>query len=338
VTLKPFILNRIRTGTFAFAVIASVLNTSCGTSATGSSSTKILLDEAANRKLAGDPAACIADYTQVLRAEPGLVKAYEGRAGCFLDQGNASAAVQDYTQAIRLSGVDPALYLDRGWANQLIGNNSMAAADYRKVSELGSANPDQLHRAAGGLLNIQFYADAKTFVDRAINAYSAYWPLYVDRAKAADALGDTASATKAFDEAVQLASGRDLADALGARGSFFLNRQQYDLASKDFNRAIGIDSHNWLAFEGRAVARLAKADLRGAESDFGSAIAVFNQLQSSDTWTSARLYEERGKVYFAEGMRDAALRDFRQALSTLSASGPADWRARLMSEISSSGG
>jgi tetratricopeptide (TPR) repeat protein len=255
-----------------------------------------------------------------------------------LDQGNASAAVHDYSQALGLSAEDPALYLDRGWANQLIGNNSMAAADYKKVSELGSANPEQLHRAAGGLLNIQFYVDAKSLVDRAIHTYSGYWPLYIDRAKAVAALGDSAGATKAFDEAVQLATGRDLADALSARGSFFLNTQLYDLASKDFNRAISLDSHNWLAFEGRASARRAKADLRGAESDLGSAIGIFDQLQSTDTWTLARLLEERGKVYFAEGLRDSALRDFRQALSTLSASGPPDWQARLRSEISSTGG
>jgi tetratricopeptide (TPR) repeat protein len=324
-------------GTGVFILVFCLTGTGCG-SASSSLNTTQLLDDAQKRKLASDPSSCIADYTQALAIEPALVKAYEGRAGCYLDQGNASAAVKDYSEAIRLSAEDPALYLDRAWANQLIGNNSMAAMDYRKVSELASANPEQLHRATGGLLAIQFYSDAKTFADRAIHAYPVYWPLYVDRAKAAAALGDGVAATKDFDAAVHIASGRELADVLSERGGFLLNQQQYDLALKDFNRAISIDSRNWSSFEGRADARLTKADLAGAESDFASAIRIFTQLRSSDTWTLAHLYEKRGKVYLDEGSRVPALADFRQALAIVTPSGPADWRARLMSEIAASGG
>ena len=284
------------------------------------------------------PTDCVAGYTAVLRVRSDFVAAYAGRASCYLDEGNAGAAVEDYSQAIRLSPSDPGLYVERGGAEEQIGNRTAAAADYNRVTEISSANPSQLLRAAEGLSAMGFYSDAVSVLDLGIRRYPNFWELHQFRADSEIRLGNDQEALREFQVALQLASGKQIAAVLSDRGNFYRLRQQYKLATIDYNGAIDADPSYYPNFEGRALVRLASSgDLAGAVADLTSAINIYEALHSPSRWPLASLYEERGKVYVQEHAKDKAILDFQRALSILTTAGPQDWRARLGAEIQMAG-
>jgi tetratricopeptide (TPR) repeat protein len=295
-----------------------------------------LLDDARNQSASGHADICVTDYGKALAAEPALVKAYVGRADCYVQLGNGPAAIHDYDQAIKLSPSDPALFLKRGSAYQTVGNNSSAVADYKKVSQLSSANPDQVLAAASGLGGMGFFADALTVASEGVHSFPASWHLHLYRADVEAILGDGQEALKEFDVAARMASGTDLAGVLGDRANFYLQRQMYALAITDLTRSIQLNP-DFSYYEARARARLATGDLARAESDFSSAIRIYPAQGGTDKGTIVRLFEERAKLYLQEGQKEKALADLRQALSVLPASDTAN-RARVMAEINSAGG
>ncbi len=316
-------------------VLPVLLLVACGQPG-ASTDARALLEAADKDRDAHRTDECINGYTKVLAAQSQVVKAYVGRAACYIEKGNAPAAVLDYNEAVRLSPNDPSLYLLRGAAHETVGNRSAAAADYKRMSDLPSANPDQILQGAQSLGNIGYYPDALAVVSQGLRAFPSYSRLHQYRANLEVVLGDDQEALKEFEAALRSATGTGLAAVLADRGNFYAQRQKYSLAVADLDQAIRVHP-DYTYFEARAQIRLASGDFGRAAADLTTAITIFKTLASADKGPLVRLLEKRGKLYLEQGQRDKALVDFRQALEMLPPSAKGD-RARVTAEITSAGG
>ena len=66
----------------------------------------------------------------------------------------------------------------------------------------------------------------------------------------------------------------DFALAFGGRGLAYANLQDFELAIKDYDRAIGLDPQYARAFYGRGLAKFGLNDLDGADEDIAKALAL----------------------------------------------------------------
>jgi tetratricopeptide (TPR) repeat protein len=321
------------------AVVAgsvAIIISSCG-DVTKQVDIQSTLNAAEQASQAGRVNECIARYTEVLGLSSDTVKAYVGRAGCYLKAGNAAAAVHDYSSAIRLSPSDPTLYIRRAEAEVDIGNQTAAAEDYKRLGQFSSASPAQLVGAADGLAQMESYTDALSLLDHGLKVYGNYWDLHRSRADVEVALGNDSEASHEFQIAATLARGAPLAQVFGDRGRYYLLRQQFRLAMTDYSNAIAIDPNNFRLFSGRAESRRQLGDFNGAEADFSSAIRDYQLVPQTDPDILADLFIERGKLYRQEGSKDKALADFKQALSISRASNALQ-RATIQKLIADVGG
>jgi tetratricopeptide (TPR) repeat protein len=93
--------------------------------------------------------------------------------------------------------------------------------------------------------------------------------------------------------------------ALNMRGELRIEAGALDQARADFTESIRLQSSNRAAFAGRAQARFASGDYRGAIDDYSEAIRI--SPEASD-------YIERGHVHFVSGNFDASIRDLTEAI------------------------
>jgi tetratricopeptide (TPR) repeat protein len=93
--------------------------------------------------------------------------------------------------------------------------------------------------------------------------------------------------------------------ALNTRGELQIEAGALDKARADFTESIRLQSSNRAAFAGRAQARFASGDYRGAIDDYSEAIRI--SPEASD-------YIERGHVYLVSGNVDASIRDLTEAI------------------------
>jgi tetratricopeptide (TPR) repeat protein len=300
------------------SLLAALLVSSCGSQSPGASAganVQALTSAAQSARNAGDWQGCIAKYSEAIAATSASVTAYVGRAGCYMNVGNLSAAVHDYSQAINLSPDDPNLYLLRAAPESGLGNMSSASADYKKLSTLASANQEELVQAAEGLGESGSLVEALALLNDALKRYGNSWDLHRYSAVVESRLGADNSALLEFAAAAHLATGVDLAIVLGDRADFYLLRQQYQLAIRDYDQAIRLDNSQYRYRQQRARARVATGDLPGGQVDYTAAVDIYRLQATTDPDILAQLFIERGKLFQQQGLPQKALADFRQALA-----------------------
>jgi len=79
----------------------------------------------------------IEDYTEAIRLDQNLAGAYYNRAIAYSDLGQHQRAIEDYTEAIRLKPDDEMAYTNRGKAYFRQDNNVAGCYDAQKSCELG---------------------------------------------------------------------------------------------------------------------------------------------------------------------------------------------------------
>jgi serine protease Do len=89
------------------------------------------------------PVAAIADFSQALRLDPGLVPAYMGRGLAYSAQGDRASAVADYTQAIQRGFEYPLAYYNRGVVLLNQGQQAQAVQDLRMAADLSLRQGDR---------------------------------------------------------------------------------------------------------------------------------------------------------------------------------------------------
>jgi hypothetical protein len=94
------------------------------------------LQEAYESQAAGDPAAAIEQFGEVLKLDPENLTAVAARANCFEKLGRDKEALADYESVERLSSMDPFVFW-RG-ADLLATSNDPAVRDGRRAVELAT--------------------------------------------------------------------------------------------------------------------------------------------------------------------------------------------------------
>ena len=84
----------------------------------------------------GDFVSAIAAYTEAIRLDPTIPKAYCDRGYAYSQKGEMDNAVRDYTEGIRLEPTIPKTYCNRGNAYAQKGEMDNAIRDYTEAIRL----------------------------------------------------------------------------------------------------------------------------------------------------------------------------------------------------------
>jgi tetratricopeptide (TPR) repeat protein len=299
------------------------------------------LDDARLQSQAANPGLCITDYTEALKDFPDLVKAYAGRASCYVNGGgNAPAAVHDYAQAISLSPNQSDLYLRRAAAERISGDVDAAVADYEHAATVPSATATQLLIAVDGLLAVQRYDAAAATYAKAAAIDPTSPALHLAAANLATATGDDARAAQEYARAEQLVTGNSqLAVVLTHECHQEVLQQQYTRATTDCANAARLSSFGSAAYDDLAAAELALGDPEGALSELNASIGAYvgtagpyAQSAGVDGYGLANLAVARAWIEIQLHQRDAALADLHRALDALPPGSP-NFRARIKDDI-----
>jgi serine/threonine-protein kinase len=193
--------------------------------------------------------------------------------------------------------------LDRGQAHFRRREYDQASARYNDALRL---NPRSAlaHAYLGELwLARHEYDQALQECTAAIDLDDKLAVAFVHRAAAHAARGDQDRALADYNKALGLNPDKR---TYTARGNAYLDRDRYDLAVDDFDRAITLDEAYQPAYRGRAEAYYRKLAYDEALAD--DAVAI--RLEPGD----AGAYNHRGQVYFDKGAYDRAIEDYNTAV------------------------
>ncbi len=99
-------------------------------------------------------------------------------------------------------------------------------------------------------------------------------------------------------------------EALACRGTFYLEKKEYDLASADIDEALRISPQESQLFLLRALIYTDKGLLDEALKDLNRAIEL-----SSDDFTADEAFSRRADIYYAKGDYANAIKDYEQAIA-----------------------
>ena len=228
------------------------------------------------------PDKAIADYTEVIRRDPKLMKAYDARARVYAKTGKWDEAIADFTTEINAGPAAPE------------GDSSpykarAAAYAQKKQWDLAQADLDKL---------ITSESDS----DSGDVDYDAY----VARGDASRAKGDYAKALTDYTIAIhsQDAQQADLDTAHLGRGETYWAMGQKDKAIADFTRAVELHLH------GEACQRLAQAEFDTGQFDKAIACSTLGIVRC-DMGMDA--YILRGAAHAAKGDAKLAAQNYHEA-------------------------
>ncbi len=182
--------------------------------------------------------AAVADYTEVIEADPNFAEYYFDRAGLLRRLGRDAEALADYTTATRVSPPFAEAFYNRGDLLLELGDPEAARADLDRVLEI---DPD--------------FTDA-----------------YVNRAGIRLAAGDPEGALQ--DARQGLARDPENPHLLAVLGQAHADLGAGDQARSAFDRALADPGAPAAAWAGRAAIRFDRGDLAGALDDLDRAVGL----------------------------------------------------------------
>lgn len=200
----------------------------------------------------------IADYTEAVKLDPQLAKAFLNRAVVHFHLKDYDAAIADSTQAIKINPQYAEAYHNRGTAYGSKGRYTEALAD----------------------------------IDQAIKINSQMAEVHFSRGVINNALGNTDRAIADYSQAVKLDP--QLAKGYHNRGLSYYRNKDYDLAMSDFTQAISLKPNEPMGYWARGGVYADKKEYDRAIADLTKAIS----LSPSDTKIyskRAQVYCAQGK-------------------------------------------
>jgi tetratricopeptide (TPR) repeat protein len=253
-----------------------------------------------------DYAGAIADFTQVLQADPYFTTAYIKRGLAYFNSGATLQAVSDYTQALKLDDQNAEAYYFRALARLTLKNLPSSLEDVEKSISLNFN-----YAAAYDLRGI--IKRKEGFIQEAIANFKKAAELYLEQK-------DAENCRLCLDKIKQIqpkeppkpqTSVLPKQPIITTSGYFLqlLNKaEQGDIQSAmaDINWILQTDAQDAQAYCCRGVVRYKMGNYREAIADFNQAL----QLKFAD----AIVYRNRGKARFQLGDHHGALADFSQVI------------------------
>jgi tetratricopeptide (TPR) repeat protein len=262
----------------------------------------------------GDYTAAINDYNTAIEVDPYDADSYVQR-GNFYDESyrDYQAALADYNRAIELDPYSARAYSNRAVAYIFLGNSEQAIDDLKRAIELDPTNEHTHFTLAAVYGELGQYDEARDAYTQAIemgHRYDTSALLY--RAQVYAALGDYDKAlTDSNDYLATInQTGENQYFILVAhlvRGSVYVYRGEYDLASPEYSAAFAMETEfaaNYYAWGGGYRVTPLRETLI-----FDVQAAIVGDSQNAD------LYLQLGNLYMEFGRWQEAITTYRQYLS-----------------------
>ncbi len=177
--------------------------------------------------------AAIADSTQAIKINPQYAEAYHNRGTAYGSKGNYTEALADIDQALKINPQLAEAYFSRGVINNALGENDLAIADYTRAVKLDPQQARAYHNRGLGYYRNKDYHLAISDFTQAIsltpNEFMGYW----------------------------------------ARGGVYADKKEYDRAIADLTKAISLAPTDTKVYSKRAEVYCAqgKKDLATADEN-----------------------------------------------------------------------
>ena len=262
----------------------------------------VFTNRALARKAIGDLMGARADLDAAIERQPSL-EAFIGRAELQYQAGDDGAAIRDYTAAIALSPFDGEARGGRGLAHARRGDFQAAIRDFDRAIELDGNDVVAYLNRGRTRARMGESAAALQDLDHVI-AHAPSPPAFAARADVHRAAGDMTAALRDLDAAV--ASDPTSTSWLVLRGRVHSLAGSRDQAMRDFDAALVLAPDSTEALLERATLLLARLECHRAIEDLSHIVRLDNR--------HAVAYALRGKAYQMLEHKDAAHRDFAQAI------------------------
>lgn len=307
-----------------------------------------LLEKGKRDYLNRDYDAAIASYTAALSLNDQNAFAYSLRGFIYYyAQDDYDLAIEDYNRAIALEPKKASYYDQRGLAYESKGNHDMALKDYDRAIVLEPKNAmyyahrGKVHEGTGKLEKAIRDYDHAIALEHKDTIKAIY---YDQRGLAYWHKGERDRAMKDFKKAIALDP--DNTFYYSHLAHIYNGRGLYDQAIKEFSKALSIKPKNPDIYRARATVYDAKREYIKAFEDYNKAIylnpndsntfisrgyvlsAMSRYDQAIDDFNQAQQFDEknyiviasyaRGKAYLPKGDYQNAIKEFTQALGTLS--------------------
>ncbi len=211
-------------------------------------------------------------FNMVINAKPFLAEPYyfRGLAKFYLE--DYTGAEQDLTKAVERNPYTESFYELRGLCRVNLERYDIAEQDYRKATALNPMNVSCWHNMALCQLEQKAYGRA----DSSLNLMIRQWPKRVEnyllKTQIAFAESDTMQALGYIKQALDIDEFSGQAWSMQAMVS--ANRGHYKEAEEELSKAIVQLPRNANLFINRALARYHLDNLRGAMSDYDTALEI----------------------------------------------------------------
>jgi len=246
----------------------------------------------------------LADYSAAIGLEPGLSRAFAGRASTYALREQFPSALADFDRAIELNPQHAKAFANRGYVYRMTGRYAEALADYDRAIALNPHYPwavcgrGQLHWTMGR------YRQALADYGRVLEAEPNYTRAIAGRGQALRCLGQYDEALAAQNRAVELVP--EYPGALAERAEVHRRMGRHRASLADFDRAVALSPRYTWAIAHRGATRLRLGDTRQALADFDRAL----DLEPSYT----AVFACRARAHRIAGRYDDAAADLGRAL------------------------
>jgi tetratricopeptide (TPR) repeat protein len=255
------------------------------------------------RRMSGDTAGAIEDYTKAIEIDPKFASAYYNRGIARYAMKDAAGAIQDYTKAIELRPDFSDAYGNRGIIYAESGNAKTAFADFDMAIKLKPGNP-LTYNSRGLALQEQGKLDeAIRDYDVAIRLDPKFVVALHNRGHARDLKRDFDLAIADYTSALSIDP--TYIKSLANRGIAYHRRGNLAEALADYGRALELEPGDPSHHYNRAITRTAIGDFEGAIDDYTRTLAV----QHLD-FPRRNVHHGRGMAYLKAQQHDKALADF----------------------------
>ncbi len=246
----------------------------------------------------------LADYSGAIDLEPGLSRAYAGRASTYALREQFPAALADFDRAIELNPQHARAIANRGYIHRMTGRYAEALTDYDHAIALNPHYPWAVCGRGQVYWTLGRYREALADYNRVLESEPNYTRAIASRGQALRCLGRYDEALAEQDRAVELVP--KYPGALAERAEVHRRMGRHDAALADFDRAVALSPRYTWAIAHRGATRLHLGHTDQALADFDRAL----DLEPAYTAVLAC----RARAHRTAGHYDQAAADLDRAL------------------------
>ncbi|MDX6364261.1 MAG: hypothetical protein QOC85_3271 [Streptomyces sp.] len=221
---------------------------------------------------AGAYEAALAQYEAAVGLDPGLARAYRGRATSRGELGDYEGAIGDLDRAVALAPDDGRAFSLRGEYQRILRNYDAAIQDLDRGIALDPAQAFAWASRGATRLSRGELDEALVDLDRALELDPGYGWALARRARVWRARGDQTRRFADLDRAVALQP--DWAWGACERGDALRSAGRHEEALADYDRALALDSAYASAYASRGASRAALGRHEEALADLDRALEL----------------------------------------------------------------